>query len=175
MIKNKYQQIGNSIYYSDGGFCSVNFHDILFLKQAAVQSEQKRSRICFHANSAEQQQEMLIAAHKSSYIRPHKHFDKSETLTIIEGNCDALLFDANGNLINKFIMTCASEAGCFFYRMPPKYFHSLIIESEWLVFLETTIGPFNKNNTEQAQWAPESDQSIEGLRYLKSKILSLVK
>lgn len=171
MIETKYKQTSNNIFYSDGGFCAVDYSDILHLKAAAIQSEQKRSRICFHATSDDQQQEMLIAAHKSSYIRPHRHIQKTETLTIIEGKCDALLFDKTGNLINKFSMTCASERDCFFYRMPPKYFHSLIIESEWLIFLETTIGPFNNTDTEQAQWAPESSETIEGLSYLKSKLL----
>jgi len=167
----QYEQTSPSIFYSDGNFRAVNSTDISFLKESALKSNQKRSRICFHADASDLQQEMLIAAHKSSYIRPHKHTEKTETLTIIEGACDALLFDATGNLINKFPMTCASERGCFFYRMPPKYFHSLIIQSEWLIFLETTIGPFNKNNTEEAQWAPESSQPIEGLTYLKSKLL----
>lgn len=170
MTKNKYKHISNGIYYSDGSFCAVDTHDITFLKDAALQSKQKRSRICFHADPSNLQQEMLIVTHQSSYIRPHRHFEKLETLTIIDGACDAMIFDENGNLLNNFLMTTASEGGFFFYRMPAECYHSLIISSEWLVFLETTIGPFNHDKTQQAQWAPDDSQAIEGLAYLRNKI-----
>jgi cupin fold WbuC family metalloprotein len=128
-------------------------------------------RWCFHANADAAQQEMLIVMHQSSYVRPHRHIGKMETLMVIEGACDALLFDDTGHVTDIAAMSPAGGGGHFFYRMPDQIFHSLIFRSEWLVFLETTIGPFDRAMTELADWAPpESDMAL-GHSYLKNLAL----
>jgi len=43
--------------------------------------------------------------------------------------------------------------------MPVERYHGLIYRSEWLVFVETTKGPFDLADSEGAPWAPpESEQ-----------------
>ena len=37
-------------------------------------------------------------------------------------------------------------------------FHSLVIHSERLVFLEVTQGPFNKDDTVFAEWSPMENE-----------------
>lgn len=161
-----YQQVSPEVYYSDGRFLSVSHADIAFLRDAASASPRKRCRLCFHESQHSPQQEMLIVMHRDAYVRPHLHRGKVETFSVIEGACDALLFDDEGNVTQSISMSPAAEGGAFFYRMPPGLFHTMIFRSEWLVFLETTIGPFDATSTEPAEWAPPETNLDIGRAYL---------
>jgi hypothetical protein len=52
--------------------------------------------------------------------------------------------------------------------MPPRQFHSLSIESELLVFLESTKGPFRLDESENAAWAPGPEDLVNGKAYIAS-------
>jgi hypothetical protein len=54
----------------------------------------------------------------------------------------------------------------FFYRMPERQYHSLAIESEFLVFVESTRGPFRPGDTEVAPWAPAAGDVVAGRAFL---------
>ena len=47
-------------------------------------------------------------------------------------------------------------------------FHALIVETDHLVFHETTTGPFDPRTTEQAPWAPPADDAVAGLAFLRA-------
>ena len=55
--------------------------------------------------------------------------------------------------------------------MPDGVFHTLIFRSEWMVFLETTIGPFDRAMTEVADWAPPETDAAAGRAYLSGLAL----
>lgn len=166
------RDVSPEVLYSDGGFLAVDSAIVSLLMGRAEASPRRRCRLCFHADPADLQQEMLIVMHRSAYVRPHRHHQNAETLTIVEGQCDALLFDGAGGVTAAFPMSPAAAGGCFFYRMPPGRFHSLSFRSEWLVFLETTIGPFDPNQSEAAEWAPPESDPVAGRAYL-SKFVAL--
>ncbi|WP_457488832.1 WbuC family cupin fold metalloprotein [Tardiphaga sp. P5_C10] len=159
-------QLSPEIIYSDGGYFAADISIVDMLKEKAATAPRRRCRLCFHANSDAAQQEMLIVMHKSSYVRPHRHIGKLETLMVIEGISDTLLFDETGRVTETSAMSPPTEAGHFFYRMPDRLFHSLIFRSEWFVFLETTIGPFDRTMTEVAEWAPPETDMAAGHAYL---------
>jgi hypothetical protein len=46
-----------------------------------------------------------------------------------------------------------------YYRMPDQVFHSILITSEWLVFHETTAGPFDPSRTAFPDWAPDGSDA----------------
>ena len=140
------------------------------LKERARLSPRSRCRLCFHASSDDLQQEMLIVMHRSSYVRPHRHLRRAETLAIIEGHGETLLFDPDGHVTDVLLMSPASERGRFFYKMPPGIFHTLIFKSEWLVFLETTIGPFDPGSSEAAPWAPPETDAAAGHAFLSGLV-----
>ncbi|KPA34301.1 Cupin fold metalloprotein, WbuC family [Leptospira interrogans] len=48
-------------------------------------------------------------------------------------------------------------------------YHTLMIRSEWLVFLEITKGPFRKEDTIFAPWSPEENDA-EKVREFMNKI-----
>ena len=167
---SKFRQVSPEVFYSDGNFLAVDKTVVDFLKENAKITLRKRCRLCFHNDAGDAQQEMLIVMHRNSYVRPHRHFEKIETLGVIEGNSDALLFDDEGNVTNVIAMSPAGGSGAFHYRMPEKMYHSLIFHSEWFVFLETTIGPFDRTTTEEGCWAPAETDQKAGLSYLKKLI-----
>ena len=57
----------------------------------------------------------------------------------------------------------------FYYRLSEPIFHTLIIRSEILVFHEITQGPFLREQTEFAEWAPEV-YDPEWMEQLKNSI-----
>lgn len=160
------KQVSPEVFYSDGLFRAVGDAASAFLKEKASASPRRRCRICFHADPSAPQQEMLIAMHRTSYVRPHRHLTRLETLAVFEGHADALLFETGGSVSERIGMSPAREGGRYFYRMPAGVFHTLAFGSEWLVFLETTTGPFNPADTEGAVWAPPESEPVAGHRFL---------
>lgn len=161
-----FTRVSPEVFYSDGGFRAVGPAEVTFLKEAALASPKRRARLCMHESADASQQEMLIVMHRSSYVRPHRHFGKVETLGVVEGRCDALLFTEEGALSEVVAMTSPAEGGAFFYRMPPRRFHTLMFHTDWVVFLETTIGPFDPATSEGAPWAPAETDPEAGQTYL---------
>jgi cupin fold WbuC family metalloprotein len=167
---NRLTFVSPEVVYSDGGFLAADDRIVTLLKEKALQSPRQRCRLCFHESADAAQQEMLIVMNRASYVRPHRHFGKVETLTVVEGTCDALLFDEMGKVIETIAMSPTATSGCFFYRMPCGVFHTLVFRSEWLVFLETTIGPFDRAMTEVADWAPPETDPAAGHAYLSKLV-----
>ena len=129
--------------------------DIEQLKLLSAFNARKRIRLCTHLNQIDLLHEMIIVHEKSAYVRPHKHPGKSESTHIIEGIVDVVLFDDVGRINQVIKMGDYASGKPFFYRMATPTYHTLIIRSDVLVFHETTDGPFDKNNTIFAPWAPE--------------------
>lgn len=150
------------IFYTDDALVTADQAAIAALKRAAQASPLRRARLCAHPAPDAAQHDMLIASHRDTYVAPHRHFDKSETLLVIEGSAKVLLFDESGQPTRAFTMAAAASGKPFFYRMPPGVFHSLLIESEFLVFVESTKGPFRREDSENAPWAPGPQDADEG-------------
>jgi hypothetical protein len=62
----------------------------------------------------------------------------------------------------------------FYYRSDAQAYHTLIIRSDVLVFHETTQGPFRREDTVFATWAPE-DGDLEGRRAFQARLLVRLK
>lgn len=160
------KQVSPEVFYSDGRFLAADQVIVDKLKKAAAASPKRRARLCFHEGADAAQQEMLIVMQRDSYVRPHRHLSRVETLGVVEGACDVLLFNETGALTEVLPLSVAAEGGAFFYRMPPGLFHTLVFRSEWLVFVETTIGPFDPSASESAPWAPAEDDPDAGHAFL---------
>jgi cupin fold WbuC family metalloprotein len=89
---------------------------------------------------------------------------------VLEGQCKTLLFDDNGKVAEVLAMADAGSGKPFFYRMPAMTYHSLDIQSECLVFVESALGPFDPKQTENAPWAPAPNQTGEGKRYISDAL-----
>ena len=127
----------------------------------------------FKGSSSSVLMEMFIALSKNTYIRPHKHYKKSESLHVIHGSADVIFFDDKGN-INKIInLSKDSPDSFFYYRIDKPIYHTFLLKSDFFIFHETTEGPFIKDKTEYAPWSPkenEKDKIIVFNSQIKKKI-----
>ncbi|MGJ3259894.1 MAG: WbuC family cupin fold metalloprotein [Rhodospirillales bacterium] len=141
--------------------------DIAFLKARAVDNPRRRCRLCAHPGTDHPIHEMLIIHGRDAYVRPHRHLGQAESFQIIEGRATAVFFEEHGGISGWSTMTASADGGAFYYRMPEDTFHTILIESEWLVFHECTQGPFDPARCEFAPWAPDDHDDGQVQAYME--------
>lgn len=141
--------------------------DIHGLKEKAKASERDRARFCAHMSVDDDLHEMIIVKTRDAYVRPHKNLKKRKSFHIIEGEADLLFFDDTGNVIECCRMGDYHSGDVFFYRLSHPGYHTLLIRSDWLVFQETTNGPFKTSDTVYASWAPDEKDATSVTRYVQ--------
>lgn len=161
-----YRAVSAEVVYADTPLVVAGAEIIAHLKAMARASPRRRARLCAHPSPEAGQQEMLIVMHRDTYVRPHRHFGKTETFTVFEGEADIILFGEDGDVRERFAMGPFGSGERFFYRMPERQYHGLSIRSEWLAFLETTSGPFDPARSEGAPWAPPESDPVAGRKFL---------
>src|ERR1039458_7516361 len=87
----------------------------LFEKLAGLASASPRRRMNynFHALPADNAHRFLNVLFRGAYIRPHRHVTppKSETLLVLEGIADALLFDDRGSIAARYPLGADTPEG----------------------------------------------------------------
>ncbi|HEY1727839.1 MAG TPA: WbuC family cupin fold metalloprotein [Candidatus Baltobacteraceae bacterium] len=162
-----YREENPEVYYSNQSLVVVDDSTIAFLKSRAASSPRKQSRLCMHANPSDALHQMLIIHHRDVYVRPHRHLAKAESLQILEGAATVALLDEHGGVNGAIRLADPASGKPFFYRIPANVVHTLRIESEWLVFMEVTSGPFVRSQTEYMAFSPDGSDVAEVDRYLK--------
>jgi len=166
MVTNK-NKINSEVYVSSKSFFQLGKEDINDLIHKAKITPRNRVRFCSHASSDESVHEMFIVHPKGAYVRPHKHLNKPESMLVIEGKVDFFIFDDSGDIKEKVSMGDYNSGMPFYSSTRLADFHSMIIHSEWLVFLEITRGPFNKEDTIFAEWSPNDADIKDISNFLK--------
>lgn len=160
-LTEQFRQETPEVYYAPPGFVAVGDAEIDWLIARAAALPRRRSRLCLHKDPQAPVHDMLIVHHRSCYVRPHRHFTRSETLSVLRGTATAILFGEAG-IVSQLVPLGAMGSGrVSMYRMPPLLFHGLVIDSEWLVFLETTTGPFDAQGSEFSPWSPDGKNDAE--------------
>ncbi|XDZ69369.1 WbuC family cupin fold metalloprotein [Alphaproteobacteria bacterium LSUCC0226] len=140
-----------------------------FLKNAITKSSRNRSRICTHKNTDEALHEMFVIYGNETYVRPNKHFDKDESVLVVEGRCDVCFFDNNGRVLRKISLGDQSSGLPYYCRIPKEIYHTVVIHSQKLVLFEATSGPFDPADTHYAEWSPEEGDK-EGIKKFQSSL-----
>jgi cupin fold WbuC family metalloprotein len=152
MIKTRYEN--PEVLYPDEDIVFLNSADLQELKRLAVLNPSGRIRLCAHPSVGDRLHEMFIVHTQDCYVRPHKHIEKSESMAILEGAVDVVLFHDDG-AVKQVISLGAANSGLIFYqRLPKNVYHMLIIKTEFLVFHEIISGPFLRENSIFPDWAP---------------------
>jgi cupin fold WbuC family metalloprotein len=152
MIKIRKESI--EVLYLDEEVVAVDRSDLDELKRLALLNPRQRVRLCTHRSPDDPLHEMFIVHTRDCYVRPHKHLGKSESMTVLEGIVDVVLFDDDGAIRDVVRMGAPGTGRVFYQRLSDPIYHTLIIRSEFLVFQETTGGPFLRENTVFPEWAP---------------------
>jgi cupin fold WbuC family metalloprotein len=154
------------VRYATDGIVLVDAADVARLKQEAGENARRRIRLCAHYSVDNPLHEMFIVHARDTYVRPHKHLGKSESFHVIEGDVDVVIFDDEGGVTDCIPMGAFASGRPFFYRVAEPLFHTLLIRSDILVFHETTGGPFRRDDTVFAPWAPEDGDAAAVTRFL---------
>jgi cupin fold WbuC family metalloprotein len=165
----KIRKAAANVFVSESNIVEVDQSIVETLRRAVADAPLKRVRLNAHAGPGEIVQEMILAVARESYIPPHKHPGKSESFHIVAGELDVVLFDDDGRIQEILRLGDFASGKPFYYRTAQPYFHAVVVRSDLAIFHETTNGPFLKEETLFAAWAPkeegpEADVYLAGLR-----------
>lgn len=149
------REFNEDVLYADDQIVKVGWEDIYFLKERSKCNKRKQIRLCTHRDIEDNVHEMIIIHTNGTYVRPHKHLNKSESFHIIKGFADVIFFNEMGNIAEVIPMGNYSSGRKFYHRISDPYYHTLLITSDFLIFHETTKGPFRRSDTVFAPWAPD--------------------
>ena len=99
-------------------------------------------------------------------MRPHRHLNRTESTLILKGEVDYIVFDESGLINTVTRMSDLNSDKVFYNSLHQATYHTLLVRSEWLVFLETTNGPFDTNDTVFPSWCPEQSDSSGAIEYM---------
>jgi cupin fold WbuC family metalloprotein len=161
------KKLNNEVFIAEGPLVRASRDDLNFLKSQAAASPRHRARLCAHSSSEDRLHEMLIVLTRDVYIRPHKHVNKTESFHVIEGSALVIFFDEHGKIDEQVRVGDVSSDNSFYFRNVDSRYHTQIITSDFLVFHETTNGPFNRADTLFAPWAPDEANVREAKAFLE--------
>jgi len=159
----------NEVLYSKESITKITSLDLFELKQMAKLNPRKRIRICLHNGVSDTIHEMIIYHPKGTYVPPHKHKDKEESFHLISGEIDCVIFNNKGKIINTFPMGDYSSGRTFYYRIPADTFHTQLFKKDTF-FHEVSEGPFNRDETIIASWAPDEKDIVKTKKYMSDII-----
>ncbi len=117
------------------------------LKEVAAASERSRARLCLHPAPEDLHQEMLIVMAITAVERAHRRTIGFDTKVVIEGSATLRYYAPTGDLTRS--VKLGHDRAAYVHTVSKEY-HSLLVESDWFVFLEILQGPFDGATTEFA-------------------------
>ena len=145
---------------------SISRADIDRLLDEVKYTRRDRIRVLVHPDVSHPLHEMFVVYKKTTYVMPNKHIGKDESLHVLQGEADFIFFDNNGGVINVVQLSSDDKSKSFFVRVPKEIYHTIIMRSEILVMHEVTPGPFVREDTVWAEWAPNGDNENQTSEYL---------
>ena len=154
------ERVSPEVLYSRMPYPAVTPEDIEELKAIARTNPRRRVRLCTHSSEKDTLHEMLIVQSRDNYIRPHRHDVKTESYHFIEGSAVVFILDEAGEVVAQ---TRLGTSGALYYRVPAGLYHCFVFTSDWAIFHESTVGPFNPAETFFAPWSPVEgdDDAVE--------------
>ena len=160
------------VFHAMGRSIELVHADMKSLIKRANDNDRKRARFCVNLTPAEPVHQMFIAHGKDIYIRPHKHLNKTESILVLEGEVDYVAFSDEGKIVDVKTMGPYESGQPFFQTIEPDAYHTIIIRSSWLIFVEVTKGPFVKKDILFANWSPREIEPVKGLEFLENQLAS---
>ncbi|MDQ5985802.1 MAG: hypothetical protein CSYNP_01519 [Syntrophus sp. SKADARSKE-3] len=168
----KYTVYNDEVLLTDETVTRITGEDVALLKSLALKTERRRIRLCAHPRMEDTLHEMIIVLPRGTYVRPHKHLGKSESFHIIEGRMKVFLFDDDGSVRDILPMSTIDSGANIYYRLSESQFHTAVPETPLVVFHEVTNGPFHREDTHYAPWAPDEKdmESVARFRHERTDI-----
>ena len=157
----------DEVFFAKDKIVTLNSSYIASLKRKAVNNPNNRVRLCAHKRDKDLLHEMFIVHTKNTYVRPHKHLGKEESLSIIEGRGTFFLFNEKGQIVRKIKIGNYQSGLVCYIRIELPIYHNLVINSRYLVFHEVIRGPFDSSHAIAAPWSPPQNEKEKVKVYLK--------
>lgn len=157
---NKFVRESDNVLYTGNSLKTISAVDIDQITEIAKKSDRRRARICAHRNKTDSLHNMFIALCNDTYVRPHKHINKPETFHVVEGHMKIVIFEDHGTVKDVIKLGDYLSKTEFFYRLNGDEYHTVIPLSDFVVFHESTTGPFRRENTLYAKWSPEENDKV---------------
>ncbi|MDD0975148.1 WbuC family cupin fold metalloprotein [Pseudomonas fontis] len=128
------------------------------LAQQAHANPRGRQNHNFH-EMAEPCHRMAVGLQPATYVQPHRHMsaDKAECLIVLKGSLGVLIFDDQGQVLDKRVMTAGGD--CLGVDLVPGTFHSLVVLEADSIMFECKSGPYRPvGDGELATWAPREGE-----------------
>lgn len=139
--------------------------EVELLGERLPASDRRRVRLCAHQDTGARLQEMFILLDQATWIRPHLHTGKIESLHVVAGEADAVFFDTRGEVIRVLPLGPPPSGKCFYYRLEEPVHHTLLLLTPTFLFHEVTSGPFLREETLFPEWAPGEEDPGACRRY----------
>jgi cupin fold WbuC family metalloprotein len=148
------QRTAEEVFVTDETIVSVGLKEMEFLKRTVHETTRKRVRLCAHPTTENTLHEMFVVYMDMTYVKPNMHIRKDESLHILEGEADFIFFDEQGQIQEVVPLGDDRSGRQFYIRVPAFVYHTIVMRSETLVIHEITPGPFRREDTVWAPWAP---------------------
>jgi cupin fold WbuC family metalloprotein len=161
-----------AVFRNVGPIIEVDDATIDMLIEASGMEPKRRARLNLHNSDDDLLHEMIIAFRKDSLNMPHRHVGKSESMHVMRGSVDVVIFDDEGTETRRIRLECPHDLNPptvpRVLRMAAPLWHTVIPLKDIVVVHETTNGPFIPGkNMEIPPWAPQESELaawVEGLR-----------
>ncbi|WP_395947647.1 WbuC family cupin fold metalloprotein [Caedibacter taeniospiralis] len=127
--------------------------------QSAQDSSRLRSHHNFHPTLTDSVNRLCIFLKHGTYIRPHRHSEahKWELIIALKGQTGIVIYDARGQITDKFVM--APNSTMIGFEIEPNTWHSLYAITDEAMFFEVKPGPFSPTpQCDFAYWAPKEGE-----------------
>jgi cupin fold WbuC family metalloprotein len=140
-------KINNEVFYSTESLPIIKRSQINLLVKQARKNKSQKSRLCTHKNTRDKLHEMFVVHTNKYKVKPHYHLNKCESLHVLYGSADLIIFDKLKKIKKKIVLGTYNSGKIFYYRIKKKVIHSLDVKSKYFIFHEVTLGPFVKKHT----------------------------
>jgi cupin fold WbuC family metalloprotein len=142
------------VFTSDEAVGRFGQAEMELLRGAIPHAPRRRVRICMHKSVDDRHHEMFIMFYRDSYVAAGKHLGKDESVVVLEGKADLVLFDEAGAITDVISLGDGTAALPFYFRTPRERYHTWVLRSDIFAVHETTEGPFRRTDTIFAPWSP---------------------
>ena len=161
------RRFNDEVFFAAGPEVRLDRAALDAFARRARRAPRGRWRLCIHRDEKAPVHQMLIWMPRGSYIRPHLHRARQESCQILRGRARLVYFDGRGRPERVVRLGEPGSGRTFFYRLETPRYHTLVVESPVLVYLETKAGPFRRSDTRFPAWAPPETEAAGGLKFLR--------
>lgn len=124
----------------------------------AEASPRLRANHNFHPDLAAPVHRLAIAMQPDTYVRPHRHVQSWELLTVLRGKFEVVIFDAAGQQIAERVVLAADHTTTL--EMPAGTWHSVVSCQSGSVIFEVKLGPYQPlTEADLAPWSPAEGEA----------------